>query len=57
MTTGGEANPNPLLLFRQNMVSQYFPRKGKLIVRLTDENAGRGMQKKRMPFCNGMDKS
>ncbi|CAQ55082.1 MULTISPECIES: hypothetical protein [unclassified Wolbachia] len=55
-STGIEKPPNPLLYDRRNRVSLYFRLHGKQTARNADGSAGKGEWRKRMPFCNEMDR-
>ncbi|WP_265014542.1 hypothetical protein [Wolbachia endosymbiont (group B) of Camptogramma bilineatum] len=54
--TGIEKPPNPLLYDWRNRVSLYFRLHGKQTARNADGSAGKGEWRKRMPFCNEMDR-
>ena len=57
ITAGVQTGPNPSLLFTRNIVSPYLSYGvGRLTARKTDRGAGIGLQKKRMPLCNEVDK-
>ena len=55
-STGIEKPPNPLLYDWRNRVSLYFRLHGKQTARNADGCAGKGKWRKRMLFCNEMDR-